>query len=158
MTASIVTSVEAAAQVDVDLRIKHSWMLTYPHIPLYVHDVWMDVVHRKGMEKWRVVQCMSSSHKSFVLVGILSLQALTARTSLPRRDADPNDLDRATWTAVICHADHFPFDMREVAHVRSSIALSCDLDAQLPRHLVLAITTQSPSSTSYYTLHDSLVV
>ncbi|ETV95546.1 hypothetical protein H310_10990 [Aphanomyces invadans] len=164
MTTAVATCGDVTGQGEVALRTRESWMRTYPGIPIYVHDVWLDVVVRRGMQKWRVVTVSTSSTQTcFVLVGILSLQALTARAPLSRRegDANSNDLDynSSTWMAVHCLADLSPFDMREVALLRSQLAqMTGPSPPPPPRNLVLAMTTQSPPSISYYTMQDCLAV
>ncbi|KAF0688251.1 Aste57867_20121 [Aphanomyces stellatus] len=131
---------------DVDLRSKDVWRQYLPHIPLHVHDIWVDVLDRKGMQSWSVL-CGPAS--LVCLFGHVSLQAMMNGTNLP-----PSQPDMAP-VAIICQTDAAPFDARAVQHIRDAVVAGTL--SPPPAHIYLALATASPPSISYYRVHDSLV-
>ncbi|KAG9412378.1 hypothetical protein AC1031_015300 [Aphanomyces cochlioides] len=145
----LVTLGHASIDDQIDLASRDAWNQAFPHVPRHVHDIWIDLVVRKGMQQWSLFQ--EEDHDAYFLVGHISKRAMSDGKLVLHAAA----LDYEDPIVVFCKRETSSIDMRDIGRIRSALFAT---DAPSIRHIYVALAAQSPQSISYYAAQDSLVV
>ncbi|EQC40969.1 hypothetical protein SDRG_02031 [Saprolegnia diclina VS20] len=128
---------------------RSEWMVLLPTTPIYVYDIWHDLVQRKPLRHWRLVVDKSASEApAYIVLGDIPIQAM--HDGKRNRNAVMDDPVRI---AVICHDDNALVDLEQLS------ALRCRLAAMTPGLDDVFLTiTNATYSIHYYALQASLGV
>ncbi|OQR95056.1 hypothetical protein ACHHYP_00483 [Achlya hypogyna] len=122
------------------------WTKLLPLTPIYVYDIWSDLVQHKPMTNWSLLVDRSSAGEVYTILGELPIQVMHdgKRTRYTAAEAPVR-------VAVVCQSDVVECNLERLASVQSR------LHASTPGlHSVYLSVANASQSIHYYVVRDCL--